>query len=147
VATIEGSSSSGTSARDRRAPVARRGEDDGAGSEGGDGGDDLASHHLERRDLIDAHDPAEDRLDAQARQPAELAQQLADLRPVRTDVEAEGGRPLDRVVVEAMCNPSFTVFLSRSVWVQLDKGRRVASAGARAATTRPQTSATTMARW
>ena len=51
---------------------------------------------------VDAHHPAKHRLDAHPREPAELADQLVDLRPVWAHVEEEGGGLLDGPVVAAL---------------------------------------------
>src|SRR5919199_5450504 len=47
------------------------------------GGDHLPAHDLQRPDLLHAGPPAQDRLDPQAIEPAQLAQQLARLRAAR----------------------------------------------------------------
>ncbi len=60
------------------------------GSEIGHRRDDRVADDLQRLDSLHAHHLAEDRLDPQARQPAELGDQLADLLAARPDVEAEG---------------------------------------------------------
>src|SRR6478736_3358155 len=65
----------------------------------GDRRDHLPAHHLDRFDPIHAHHPADHGLDAKARQPFELLDDFARLRPVLADVEAEWRRLLDRVVV------------------------------------------------
>ena len=63
-----------------------------AGSETGDGGNDVPAHDLDWRDLIVVHDPAVDRLDAHRGECAQLVDQLSDVRAVFADVEAEGRR-------------------------------------------------------
>src|SRR5881397_433241 len=62
---------------------------------------DLAAHDLDRLDLIDAHDPPEDGLDAHVREPAQTTEKLGDLGSVGADIKEVGRRLLDRVVVAA----------------------------------------------
>ena len=71
------------------------------GSDLGHRRNDLAAHHLDRPDVVDANHPAEYGLDAQRTEPAQPTEQLRDFRAVGANVEREWRGLLDRVVVTA----------------------------------------------